>query len=256
MGKRFTVRRYRCRLKSVNQDYQRFQDVPTVLVYKGEAEVAAERGCILCYHGLGSSKDAWLHDLREIAARGFLVVAVDNAGHGERRYSDFEARFSAEGLHYWQAFTAVVRETAAELPALLNELLRRHLAVPGKVGALGVSLGGFIAYRAVTTESRLTAVATLVSSPEWWGLESPESPHHDLEAFAEVRLLSLTAGQDNVVPNSYTFAFYERLRERYEDYQVRFKHVDYGASTHLLEPDWPVAWEETIAWFERFLSLQ
>ncbi len=55
-----------------------------VTVYEGSLD-AAERGCILFFHGLGASKDVQLPDLESLAARGFLVVGVGGVGHGERR---------------------------------------------------------------------------------------------------------------------------------------------------------------------------
>ncbi|MBI2265239.1 MAG: hypothetical protein HYU64_08710 [Armatimonadetes bacterium] len=67
---------------------------PALLVYKENLEKAAIKGTILFYHGLSAAKETNLKELRSLADAGFLAVGLDNIGHGERRYSDFERRFS------------------------------------------------------------------------------------------------------------------------------------------------------------------
>ena len=63
-------------------------DIPVRLVYKNDLRAASHRGCILFYHGLGASKDKQLKELMDLASSGFLVVGVDNVGHGDREFDD------------------------------------------------------------------------------------------------------------------------------------------------------------------------
>ena len=233
--------------------YQTFGDVPTVLLHTDDVETSARKGCVLCFHGLTSSKDDWLHELAKIARRGFLVVGVDNVGHGERRYADFDTRFNDAKPEFYSNFLDAVERTARDLPPLLDALTEAGLLVENRVGILGVSMGGYIAYRAVALEPRIRAVVTIVASPEW--LEHPQSPHRDLEAFAKVKLLSQTAGKDEVVPSRYARAFHERLKEAYADYDERFAYIDYPDSNHQLNPDWKRCWARAIAWLEEHLAL-
>lgn len=232
--------------------YRTFDDVPTVLLHVGKPKDAARKGCILCFHGLTSSKNDWLHELAIIAERGFLVVGVDNVGHGERRYADFDTRFAESNPNFYGNFLNAVAETARDLPPLLDTLTETGLVVENRVGVLGVSMGGYIAYAAVGLEPRIRAVVTLVASPEW--LEHPSSPHRQIDKFATVRLLSQTAGRDDVVPNRYARTFHERLKETYADYGERFAYIDYPESNHQLNPDWERAWARAIAWFEEHLA--
>lgn len=133
--------------------------------------------------------------------------------------------------------------------------MKRGFASENRIGGLGVSMGGLILYSAILLEPRLSTVATLVSSPEWWGFVHPDSPHHHLEKFSRVKLLSITAGQDTTVPNIYTKLFHDRLRKKFADYEQRFVHRDYPVSDHMLNPDWDKAWASAIQWFENCLSI-
>lgn len=235
-------------------DRKRLKGIPTVMLYDGQLKHAVAKGCILCYHGLTSSKDAWLHDLEIVAEHGFLTVGVDSVGHGERRYPDFETRMSQDNPHFWHAFTKAVCETADEVPVLLDGLIQNSLATDGRIGMLGVSMGGFITYSAILVEPRITAAVTIVSSPEWWELKSPQSPHHHVEGFARIKLLSQTGGKDTVIPSRFTYAFHNRLKSHYSDYESRFEHHHYPASNHMMDPDWEACWQKSIAWFEHQLA--
>lgn len=229
---------------------QTINSIPVVIMHEEPLESAVSKGCILCYHGLTSSKDDWLHDLKQIAEQGFMVVGIDNADHGERKHPDFAMKYSEDNPKFWEHFTDAIQMTASEMPLLIDELVKRSFALEHKVGALGVSMGGFIVYSAILLEPRLSKAVTLVSAPEWWGLEHPNSPHHDIEKFSNIKLLSITAGKDSTVPNHYTYIFHERLRAYYDDYNVRFRHQDYPTSDHMMNPDWESAWKNAIEWFE------
>jgi uncharacterized protein len=231
------------------------QDIPTVILWEDQLETAIKKGCILCYHGLTSSKDDWLHDLELIAEKGFVVVGVDNVGHGERK-DPTQDKYSKDNPAFWKNFVSAIQATACEIPLLIDELIKRGFALEHRIGGLGVSMGGLVLYSAILLEPRLSTVVTLVSSPQWWELEHPDSPHHHLEKFARVHLLSITAGQDTTVPNTYTKVFHKRLQAHFADYEQHFVHQDYPLSNHMLEPDWHEAWKRALEWFENRLTVR
>lgn len=234
------------------REAKRFSDVPALLVFQGDVEAAAEKGCILVFHGLGAAKDVHFKELESLAAQGFLTVGIDNVGHGERRYPDFELRFSQNNPELYQNFLQAVSETAAEVPSLLDALTESGFAKV-KIGALGISMGGYITYKAVTLEPRLRTAVCTVASPEWL-LNPAESPHRQLERFSSVYLLSQTAGRDEVVPSRYARAFHERLKGKYGDYDARFAYAEYPESDHMLANDWDQIWTRTLAWFGKHLA--
>lgn len=87
-----------------------------------------------------------------------------------------------------------------------------------------------------------------------WTLDLPESPHRHLERFDHIRLLSLTAGRDEVMPSHYARRFHRRLESVYGDPDARFAYAEYPDSDHLLEADWHRLWARTLAWFEEQLG--
>lgn len=233
---------------------QNIQGIPVIIIYKDQLRPAVGKGCILCYHGLTSSKDVWIHDLELIAEQGFVVVGVDNVGHGERKDPDFNHKYSQDNPDFWKNFVSSVQATASESSLLIDELIKRDFALEHRIGGLGVSMGGLVLYSAILLEPRLSTIVTIVSSPEWWGLEHPGSPHHHIKKFSTIKLLSITAGRDSTVPNMYTKVFHDKLQKNFNDYEHRFAHKNYALSDHMMNPDWEEAWNTAIKWFETHLA--
>ena len=223
------------------------------MAFQGDPGTAAEKGCILFFHGLGASKDVQRPDLESLAAQGYLVVGVDSVGHGERRYPDFDRRLSKTNPDFMREFLTVVLETAKEVPFLVDVLEQTGLIRNGHVGIAGISQGGFITYTAVTLEPRLKIAVSIVGSPRW-ALELPESPHLHLKAFYRVFLLSQNATRDEPVPSRDARDFHRRSRRFYPDDATRFAYVEYAESDHLLGAVWDVLWARTLGWFGSHLG--
>ena len=222
------------------------------MVCQGDLGTAAEKGCVLFFHGLGASKDVQRPDLESLAARGYLVVGVGSVGHGRRRYPDFDSRLSKTNPDFTREFLSIVLETAKEVPFLVDALEQTGLVRNGRVGVAGIPQGGFITYAAVTLEPCLQVAVSIVGSP-LWTLELPESPHRHLEAFSRVFLLSQNAAKDELVPSHHARDPHRRLERLYPDHAERFAYVEYAESDHLLEAHWDVLWARTLAWFDQHL---
>ena len=235
-------------------DQDTIEGIPITLLRAAAGGSCAARGLVLCFHGFTSSTADWLHELERFAREGFAVVGVDCVGHGRRSGPGFERRF-ADPATRDEALIEVVSATADEVPTLIDALLDRGLAAPGRIGAFGVSMGGFIVYAAVAKEPRLVAAVSLLGSPVWWMRPSAHGPHRDLEAFDRIHLLSLTAGRDEAVPAAHAADFHRRLARRFDDHAERLRHVDYPDSGHFMEPgDWDRAIGESRAWLRRHLG--
>ena len=177
---------------------------------------------------------------------------MDAVGHGARRYPDFDVRFSfASPERREEEFLTVVRESAREVPALLDALVEQG-ADPGRLGLCGISMGGFVTYSAVLRERRLAAAAPLLASPEW-NLPLPESPHLQPERFFPVALFSQTAGADEVVPPARARAFHARLQPFYAPAPERLRHREFPGAGHMMPMhDWEEANRGAVAWMDRF----
>jgi pimeloyl-ACP methyl ester carboxylesterase len=92
-------------------------------------------------------EDLFLTAGRNLLDRGYSVALVDLPGQGIT---------PASGLHW---------EAAAEKPiaAVIDVLIERFRATPGKIALLGLSLGGYFAARAAGAETRLATV--MASTP-------------------------------------------------------------------------------------------
>ncbi len=236
---------------------------PSLLFYVESPEQNGRQGTILFYHGLGGTKEDWGSTpfCLALAQAGFLVVSVDLVGHGERRYPDFDTRFlqirerkaTAPGAFEADILT-VVRETAQEVPRIIDDLLVRGWAHLQGIGIAGLSLGADVVYAAIVAEPRIGAATAILGSPEW-KLSWAESPHRFPERFFPVALLSQTAGADTHVPPGATRAFHQRLTPSYASAPDRLAYIEFPGVDHdLSEHAWKQAVENMVAWFQRFLG--
>ncbi|WP_372371018.1 alpha/beta hydrolase family protein [Candidatus Uabimicrobium sp. HlEnr_7] len=231
---------------------QYLQKIPTVFVYNNDITEASQKGTILFFHGLGASKDAQIHDLKNLAKSGFLVVGVDNVGHGERRYLDFEQKFSVQNPDLERDFQQAVLETAQEVPIIIEELEKKELIFNGNIGITGISMGGFVTYRAVIEYAHFKAAVSILGSPKWKNNDS-HSPHLYMQKFAPTALMSLNAGKDTSVPAFEAKNFHGELAEYYTEIN-KLEYIEYPDSEHfMLENDWNDLWNNMTKWFSKWL---
>lgn len=226
---------------------------PALLVYDKDRQSASQKGSVFYYHGLTSSKDQQHKELTSLAQRGFLAIGVDNIGHGERRYADFDWRFSTANPDSGKALLEAVALTAQELPRLLDAYIQAGIVRPDKVGLIGVSMGGYIAYAAALIEPRLKAVSVILGSPHWWEAAA-DSPHQYPERFYPTAILSQNAGQDTSVSPHYAKDFHQALTPYYAAQPDRQCYCEYPESGHFMrESDWNQCWAKNLHWLETYL---
>jgi uncharacterized protein len=232
--------------------------VPALLTFLGSPELAKEHGTVLFYHGFGGTKERPAEYLTGLAEAGFLAVSLDAVGHGERRFPDFDTRFSDER---WERelvateteFLQLIDATAAEIPAIIDELLARDLATASRIGVAGRSLGGNVAYAAVLADRRVRAAVSVVGSPEWT-LPWPKSPHHFPDRFYPTAIQAQAAEFDEHSPAAQITDFHIKLESFYLDDPSRNQYVEYLGAGHFLTPELNAdSCRRLVAWFERWL---
>ena len=200
---------------------------------------------VLWFHGLGAGKDVHRPELERVAAAGFLAVGVDAAGHGERRLPDLDERIAAPLEDARRTMLELADATAAEVPAVVRRLAGDGLADAGRVALVGISMGGYLVYRAVMTHPPVRAAVAILGSPEWPG---DASPHRRPEAFHWVALLSVTAERDANVPPAAARRLHRELAANHPDPR-RVRYVELPGAQHLMSAEhWATAMDETLRW--------
>jgi dipeptidyl aminopeptidase/acylaminoacyl peptidase len=141
----------------------------------------------------------------------------------------------------------LARATAVEVPAIVRALADDGLADPVRVAAVGVSMGGYLVYHAVTVMPALRAVVALLGSPEW---PDGGGPHRAPHAFRDVALLSITAEHDASVPPDAARRFHARLAGAHPDAPAAY-HELRGAAHLMGAEHWAEAMDATLAWLRR-----
>jgi uncharacterized protein len=225
---------------------------PALLVCTTTLEKAAAKGCVLFYHGLRASKEINKKELLGIARRGYLAVGLDNVGHGERLYPDFDNRFKHPNT-FLDFFLNMVKETAEEIPGIIDALIEKGLADPERICVSGISMGGYITYSAVLKDKRIKAALPILGSPRWRS-SLPDSPHSHPDKFFPVALFSQNAGKDESVPPGFAREFHEHLVPYYRKAPERLCYREYPNSGHFMQEDeWNALWNNALDWLDRFL---
>ncbi len=236
----------------------RVADAPALLCYRESPEAAAGHGTVLFYHGFGGTKERPAAYLAALAEAGFLAVSLDAVGHGERRFPDFEVIFDHER---WDEqfeevethFLKLLDDTAAEVPAIIDDLVARGWAHADRVGVAGRSLGGNVTYASVLADPRVRAAVSVVGSPEWT-LPRPHSPHHHPDRFFPAAVMSQAAAFDEHCPPGPIKAFHAALESRYAREPARIRYVEYPRVGHFLTPELDAeSCQAMVAWFQRWL---
>ncbi|OGL16702.1 MAG: hypothetical protein A3G97_15095 [Candidatus Rokubacteria bacterium RIFCSPLOWO2_12_FULL_69_21] len=105
---------------------------------------AARPPLVLLVPGLDSTKEEFFHWENVFLARGLATLSLDGPGQGETGYA-----------------TRIRPDYEVAVTAMLDALGRRGDLDLARVGAAGVSLGGYYAPRAAAFEPRLSAVAAI-----------------------------------------------------------------------------------------------
>lgn len=238
--------------------------VPVLLAEPAHDADAAERSAspavgppiVLWFHGFRSEAAANTAELLALAGEGLLAVGVDAVDHGARRADDLDARMAGTPGGARAVMQALAAATLAELPDLLAALGARGLGDPARVGVVGVSMGGFLAYCAAGRVPGLRAVAAVLGSPDWDlpGAPDPGSPHRHPEAFGDVALLSVTAERDANVPPGPARALHDALAGAGHA-PARARYHELPGAEHLLgADDWALATSEARGWLLAHLT--
>lgn len=156
--------------------------VPAIAVYpKG----AARLPLVLLMHWFQGSKEVMEPWGRELASKGFFVVAPDLYLHGERSVKGIFDRPNLPELG--EEYSVFVHQTsishsALDVPFILDDLAERPEVDAKRVGVGGFSMGAGLSLVLAWREPRVSVVASIVGAADFWWDVTKIPPGADQDA--------------------------------------------------------------------------
>lgn len=222
---------------------------------------APPSAAVVLLHGLSSSKEVQQKEAISLAHAGLTAVALDAPHHGARKTPLLDAIMAATGAPAHAILLRMLREAIAEIPRVVDLLLRDGF---GPVGIMGISMGAFAALGATAADPRIAAAVSILGSPDWWPVKGAiddavrpwldEAPVRRPERFPPRALLLANAGRDESVPPEPARRFAEALKPYYAPFPERLRYLEYPESGHFMrETDWNDLWSTTVGWLTAHL---
>lgn len=192
-------------------DSEAAQRVPGLIVKP--AASAGRLPTVIVLHGTGGNKDRQEPLLRDLAARGFIAVAIDGRYHGARSQAGAgSADYVAAILRRYRTGKELpfLYDTVWDVLRLLDYLETRADVDPKRIGAIGFSKGGMELYLAAAVDPRIAVAVPCIGVQSFrWALD-----HDAWQSRAGTFRAALEqAAQDASVPVDAAFLrrFYDRV---------------------------------------------
>lgn len=134
----------------------------TAVIYR--PKVGEKLPVVIVQHWLGGSKDhlGLLPVLNSMATKGFLTVAIDGRFRGERQNGKSLDVAMLEALKTGKGKPFLI-DTAYDITRLIDYLQTRPDVDATRIGMVGISEGGMIAWLTAAADDRIKVVAPLIS---------------------------------------------------------------------------------------------
>ncbi len=204
-----------------------------------------------------------------LARAGYYAVALDNRGHGDRKGPDFKSQvFEKDGFNLYEV-RRLIKETADDIPRLIDHFSSHKRVDADRIGMIGVSMGGFIAFRALVIDDRIGVAAPVIASPYFDEkprdvplINRPEinrtlevysqkfSPAYYLDQFFPRAILIQVGGQDKHLDAGRVRQFYEGLKSKYQHRPEKLEFILEKNSGHQFTDS---MWRNATKWFNKHL---
>lgn len=204
------------------------------------------------YHGWSSSAALNVFRGKILAAHGYVVLVPEAVHHGERGTLDYE-----DGTVVAAHMFSVIDRSAREFSDLKDWLNKEGCS---RILVTGHSMGGFTAARVFAAYTDLTACVNLNgcfafhdAAEGLFAKAGPEQekalrdafvpyetdPQEQTEHLVNRPILLINGAADAVIDPDWQKAFYENLREKYEDpdriRRIRMENQGHFVTTNMLE---------------------
>ena len=242
--------------------------IPTLSCFKGSGD---HKPLVIFSHAFTGAKEDFTDHLKTFAELGYYAVALDNRSHGERSVRGFISQqvFVDGKLNVYEV-RKLIKETADDMKILINRFVKEEGIDEGRIGIIGVSMGGFSALRTLVMEDRINVVAPIIASPYFDEIpedvpivKNPEimqklknysdrySPASHLDRFYPRAILFQIGGQDIHFSGENVKKFCHILGPYYEEDPDRLKLIVHDNVAHeFTQP----MWNNVIDWFQKYLT--
>jgi dienelactone hydrolase len=232
---------------------------------------------VIFMHGLGGSKEQYAARMREWAAKGLFVVAIDAHLHGERKVPGIFPQGKSLGdlgtdYGIW-VHQSAISHTARDVPRIIDALSARPDVDPSRIGVAGVSMGSSTCMVLAWKEPRISVVAGLIGAVDFWYdvTKTPPGPQQQAKRDAlSPRVRQLVQSLDPwgrkraIAPKALFLAngaldaidiesiktFVKDLRPSYEAYPERLHLLEEPKTGHSVTDR---MWNEGAQWLVRHL---
>ncbi|RBW69525.1 esterase [Bacillus taeanensis] len=225
---------------------------------------------IIFQHGFTSIKERNLHYAYLLAEKGFRVILPEANYHGERSK---EVTEEFRNRSFWN----IVIQSIEEIGAIINEYQQKKLIQDDRIGVAGTSMGGMITFGALTKYPYIKVGVSLMGCPSFLELTKAQIDYMEKEkkmtfskedikkTFELLKPYDLTLQKeklhhrpllfwhstaDKVVPYSYTYRFYENIKNMYINPSENLKFITDEKAGHAVTQE---GVEASAAWFYKHL---
>lgn len=155
------------------------ETVPGILVMP-PTPAGVRRPVVIALHGTGGSKTDELPLLRQLAAKGFIGVAIDGPSHGERSTSGKgTADYQQAILRAWHDGKEhpFFFDTVWDVSRLIDYLQTRDDVDAARIGLYGVSKGGIETYLTAAVDTRVAVAVPCIGLESFQWADEHDSWH-------------------------------------------------------------------------------
>ena len=150
------------------------QRVPGILIKPANGE--GRLPVVILVHGTSSTKESNLGNMKHLAAKGIIGVAIDGRYHGERTKEGKGDAEYCEAIHAaWKsgAEHPLYFDTVWDLMRLIDYLETRPDVDPKRIGIQGFSKGGIETFLVSAIDTRIAVSVPCIGVQSFkWGLEN------------------------------------------------------------------------------------
>ena len=230
---------------------------------------------VIFLHGMGGSKEGDAKRLRDLADKGFFVLATDAHLHGERKVPGVNRPSGDLGDDYAIWFhQSAVSHTARDVSKIIDALAVRSDVDASRIGVMGISMGSSTCMVLAWKEPRISVVVGYIGAVDFrydmtktapgpeqdakWKALSPRvrqlvdsiDPKDRKAAIAPKALYLANGTKDKGIDIETVKTFVKEIQPRYKDAPDRLKFLEEPDVGHSVTER---MWKEGGEWLQRHL---